>query len=207
MVKIRKEYKQPDGTIIEVEGTEEEIEKYERKQKKKQEGAEKNKRVLYGKMTRAAARALKDRQNLDELKKFITEEMMKLQAVREIHHWYFNNGWWWRPWWFNGNVTYIYSQTSPSANFSGPVDTFNVTNDAGRLNEIIGVNVGSLLTSATNNVYASSYSISNAITAPQATTTTVSCASGWSYDAQKINNSVDSDLSAIFNMKGDGTVQ
>ena len=49
-MKIRKQYKNDDGTITEVEGTEEEIAKYERKRdKKKDEGTSKKKDILYGK--------------------------------------------------------------------------------------------------------------------------------------------------------------
>lgn len=49
-MKIRKQYKNEDGTITEVEGTEEEIAKFEKKRNKKQdEGATKKKDILYGK--------------------------------------------------------------------------------------------------------------------------------------------------------------
>lgn len=49
-IKIRKQYKNDDGTITEVEGTEEEIAKYERKRdKKKDESTTKKKDILYGK--------------------------------------------------------------------------------------------------------------------------------------------------------------
>jgi hypothetical protein len=68
MVRIKKQYKQPDGTIIEVEGSESEIEAFEKKQKKQKqqiEETERKKTILYGK-------------DLEEIRKIVREEVAKV---------------------------------------------------------------------------------------------------------------------------------
>jgi hypothetical protein len=111
-LKVKKSYPDPNnpGRFIEVEGTEAEIESFEKKQQKKNESATRKKEILHGK----AARSLKNADVIEELKKFIAQEVAKITAAREVHHWYFNNGWWWRPWYFNGQTTYLYSTTAPN---------------------------------------------------------------------------------------------
>jgi hypothetical protein len=110
-MKIKKQYKQDDGTLIEVEGEEWEIEAYEKKQAKKNESLKKKKEILHGK---AAEEILKIKNAMNELKKFIVDELIKLQTVREVHHWHYNNGYWWRPWYTPIGPIYFYSNINPN---------------------------------------------------------------------------------------------
>ena len=47
-LKIRKQFKNPDGTITEVEGTEKEIREYEKKKEKINEVPQKKKGIILG---------------------------------------------------------------------------------------------------------------------------------------------------------------
>lgn len=136
MLRIKKQIKQPDGTILEIEGTEAEIEAYEKKQNKKNESAQKKKEILHGKKAKKL--------DMEELKRFLSEEIQKLAAIREVHHWYFNNGWWWRPWYFNGQTTYIYSQTQPASGYVGDISNFYTTTNAADLSKNIGLNTNEI---------------------------------------------------------------
>lgn len=80
MVKIKKQYKQPDGTIIEVEGTEAEIEGFEKKQQKQKaqiEQSERKKTILYGK-------------DLEEIRKIVREELAKQARPIVYEYRYYN---------------------------------------------------------------------------------------------------------------------
>lgn len=104
MVRIKKQYRQPDGTIIEVEGSEAEIEAFEKKQRKQKqqiESEEKKKTILYGK-------------DLDEIRKIIREELAALPPKIEYrYHYYprYDNPYWvnptpyyYRPFWSTGDT-------------------------------------------------------------------------------------------------------
>lgn len=74
-LKIKKQYRNPDGTLIEVEGTEAEIESFEKKQRKQKqqiESDEKKKTILYGKEFEEAVR------------KIVREETDKNNPVRTV---------------------------------------------------------------------------------------------------------------------------
>lgn len=139
MLRIKKQYKQPDGTMIEVEGSEAELEAYEKKQQKKNESAQRKKEILHGKAKKLAAKALASKEALEELRKFISDEMAKKQAIKEVHHWYYNNGWWWRPWWVDGTVTYLYSQTQPTVTYNGDTSVFYSSTNANDVGKSIGL--------------------------------------------------------------------
>lgn len=140
MLRIRKEFKQPDGTVIEVEGTEAEVEAYEKKQTKKNESAQRKKEILHGKRAKSI--------NIDELKQFLSQEIQKLAAIREVNQWYFNNGWWWRPWYFNNSWTYIYSQNQPQQNFNGDTSTYCTTSNATDVCNKIGLKIDDITSKA-----------------------------------------------------------
>lgn len=75
-IKIKKQYKQADGTLIEVEGTEAEVEAFEKKQRKQKqqiEETEKKRTILYGK-------------DLDLLRKIIAEELAKQPKYNYHYH-------------------------------------------------------------------------------------------------------------------------
>lgn len=133
MLKIKKQIKNSDGTFIEIEGTEEEIERFEKKQKKKYESEQKRKEVLLGKTKKLKGI------DVEELRKVLSEEIAKLQAIKEVHHWYYNNGWWWRPWYYGGTTVYLYSQTNPRTVLNGPVGDYYVAGDVVGLVNTIGV--------------------------------------------------------------------
>lgn len=75
-LKIKKQYRQPDGTLIEIEGTEAEIESFEKKQRKQKqqiESEEKKKTILYGK-------------DLEEIRKIVQEEITKIPRIEYHYH-------------------------------------------------------------------------------------------------------------------------
>lgn len=92
MVRIRKQYKQPDGTLIEVEGTESEIEAFEKKQQKQKvsnEQAEKKRTILYGKDA------------LEEFRKIVREEIAAAPPrieYRYLPYPYYPHTYWVNPW-------------------------------------------------------------------------------------------------------------
>lgn len=74
-IRIKKQYKQSDGTLIEVEGSEAEIESFEKKQHKQKsqiEQAEKKKTILYGK-------------DLENLRELIQDELAKNPPIRQVY--------------------------------------------------------------------------------------------------------------------------
>jgi hypothetical protein len=108
-LKIKKQIKQSDGTILEIEGTEAEVEAFERKNEKKQqsEQAKKERKLL-----------LESKKTIEKMtKKELTDLIQKMLAAapsRVEHHWHYDNGYWWRPWWNNGIWTYQYTLTNPT---------------------------------------------------------------------------------------------
>jgi len=112
-LKVKKSIKQQDGTVVEVEGTEAEVEAFEKKNEKKQqsENAKKERRLL-----------LESQKTIDKMtKKDLMELIQKMLAAaptRDIHHWHYDNGYWWRPWWQNGIWTYQYSTNNPVYSFT-----------------------------------------------------------------------------------------
>jgi hypothetical protein len=194
-LKIKKSYPDPQnpGRFIEVEGTEAEIESYEKKQNKKNESSQKKRDILHGKKAKNF--------DMDELKRFLVEELQKLAAIREVHHWYYNNGWWWRPWWLNGSWTYIYSQTQPTAAFNGATADFKVSTNATDLSKQIGVSTNDIsnksnfystsgITYATNATYVSS---PVTLTAASNGTNTAT----WTASQISVNDDVQSVLSVV----------
>jgi hypothetical protein len=145
-LQIRKTYKDPTGgTETYVEGTEAEVEAYEKKQEKKritQEQTAKKKRVLLGKGMVEA-----------DLRRIIREEIAAAPPKTVEHHWYNYNGWWWRPYVVGplGSWTYQYTNTDPGLS-TGQV--YCTTNSAAELSSQIGM--------ATNDVVSTTYAISGA---------------------------------------------
>ncbi len=95
-MKITKQYKQLDGTLITVEGEEWEIEAFEKKQRKqkasieKEQAEQRKKTVLYGR-------------DLEEIRKIVQEEIAKappktVYEYRYIPNPYYSNPWWVNPW-------------------------------------------------------------------------------------------------------------
>ena len=112
MVRIKKQYKQPDGTLIEVEGTEAEIEAFERKQQKQKatiEETSRKKTILYGK-------------DLEEIRKIVQEEIAKIPPKVEYRYVYEYRP---APYWVNPpNPWYQPAQIWLGANSSqGVLDT------------------------------------------------------------------------------------
>jgi hypothetical protein len=110
MIRVKKQYKQSDGTLIEVEGTEDEIERFEKKQRKQKssnEQAEKKKTILYGK-------------EFEEIRKIIREEIAAAPARIEYRYFPYS------PWnWYNQpiqplfplpQVTWTIGQSAASVN-------------------------------------------------------------------------------------------
>ncbi len=109
MLKIKKQIRQPDGSTVEIEGTEAEVEAYERKLEKKQqsEQAKKERRLL-----------LEFQKTLDKLTRkepleLIQEALAKQQGAQVVHHWHYDNGYWWRPWWNDGVWRWQYTPNNP----------------------------------------------------------------------------------------------
>ena len=124
MVKIKKQYKQADGTIIEVEGTEAEIEGFEKKQTKQKaqiEQSERKKTILYGK-------------DLEEIRKIVREELAK-QARPIVYEYRYFNYPYYQPQWSLGPVIYGQSSTCGAINTTDNkiTCTTNTTADAGQL--------------------------------------------------------------------------
>ena len=114
-LKIKKQIKNSDGTITELEGTEAEVEAFLRKQEKKKESIENRKKdLILGKSA------------TEQIRKLIQEEIAKIPPARDIHHWHYDNGYWWRPLWANGVWTYQYTQANPNTWYStaGLGDTY-----------------------------------------------------------------------------------
>jgi hypothetical protein len=110
-LKIKKSYKQSDGTILEVEGTEAEIEVFEKKQDKRRQTENKSKErklLLDGRKTL-------DKMTKAELLKLVEEAIQKKISApeRHIHHWYYTGGWWWRPWYGDNGWSYQYCNSNP----------------------------------------------------------------------------------------------
>lgn len=104
-LKIKKQIKNSDGTITELEGTEAEIEAFLKKESKKQESVQKKKSLILGKGMEARIREI------------IAEELAKLPAAQTstYHHWYHYNGWWWRPYYtLGGSWLYQYTNSNPT---------------------------------------------------------------------------------------------
>jgi hypothetical protein len=191
-LKVKKQYKNQDGTITEVEGTEAEIESFEKKRDKKNESAQKKKEILHGKKAKNV--------DMEELKRFLSEEVQKLAAIREVHHWYFNNGWWWRPWYYNGSVTYLYSQTQPTVGYTGDTRQYSTATNAADLSKQIGlsadvVNSRSTYT-VTNNSNQWVYSGLNNVTLTAATNGTNSAF--YTMDSAP-SNDVSKDVASVLN--------
>jgi len=105
---IKKQIKNSDGTITEIQGTEAEIEAYEKKNEKKQqsEQAKKERKLLLESQKTIEKMTKKDLMEL-------IQKMLAAAPTRDIHHWHYDNGYWWRPWWQNGIWTYQYSTNNP----------------------------------------------------------------------------------------------
>lgn len=105
---IKKQIKNSDGTITEIQGTEAEIEAYEKKSEKKQqsENAKKERKLLLESQKTIEKMTKKDLMEL-------IQKMLAAAPTRDIHHWHYDNGYWWRPWWQNGIWTYQYSTNNP----------------------------------------------------------------------------------------------
>jgi len=110
MLKIKKQIKNSDGTITELEGTEAEVEAFLKKQSKKDETVSpKKKNLILGKEMQAAVQQL-----IDEA---ITAHLLRFNHLNTHtveHHWYQSNGWWWKPYWDQGRWTYMYTQNDPN---------------------------------------------------------------------------------------------
>ena len=117
-LKIKKSILNDKGQIIEeLEGTEAEIESYERKRTKKQESAKSKKGLLLGKEMLAHVQKL-----IDEaiLKHALVASHSALWQTKVIeHHWYRDNGWWWKPQWHNDHYIYMATNQDPSVYSQG----------------------------------------------------------------------------------------
>jgi hypothetical protein len=128
MLKIKKQYKQADGTLIEVEGDEAEIEAFEKKQRKQKaqiESESRKKTILYGK-------------ELEDLIRRIAAEEAAKATPKVEHHWHYDwrpwNGYYWRPLWDGVSWTYQYSTAA------NPGDgNYTVCNSAADLSSAIGI--------------------------------------------------------------------
>lgn len=133
MLKVKKQIKQQDGTVVEVEGTEAEVEAFERKHEKKQQSEQsKKERKLLLDSKRTLDKLTK--KELLELLELLEQALAKQAQPTVVHHWYHSNGWWWRPWWQDGIWTYQYTQTDPNWVLTN-------TNGTGWMNSNAGVNL------------------------------------------------------------------
>jgi hypothetical protein len=151
-VKIKKQYKQPDGTIIEVEGSEAEIEAFEKKQHKQKrqiEESERKKTILYGK-------------DLEEIRKIIQEELKKMPRVENYydyeHHYHYPQQT--NPYWVNPNVIPMINPTI-NPGWYGTTTTDKITIgdpvSVGGGGSISGVSTGILTTTAAGDPSWSTY--------------------------------------------------
>jgi hypothetical protein len=109
-LKIKKQIKNSDGTITELEGTEAEVEAFLKKQNKKDESTQtKKKNLILGKEMAAVIQDMIDA----AITKHALHNHLNLQP-KEVHHWHFNNGYWWRPAWVGGVFTYQTSNVDPN---------------------------------------------------------------------------------------------
>jgi hypothetical protein len=106
-LKIKKQIKNPDGTMTEIEGTEAEVEAFLRKAQKQNETAEKaerKKNLILGKEAKA------------EIQKMIEDAVRIAIGAHEIlkqhgssvvheHHYYRHGGYYWQPW-YDGSYRY-----------------------------------------------------------------------------------------------------
>jgi hypothetical protein len=133
-LKIKKQIKNSDGTITELEGTEAEVEAFLKKQSKKDESlVQKKKNLILGREMRAAIQEMID----DALNK--TAQFSQSKVVE--HHWYHNNGWWWRPTWVGGNYVYQATQYDPNR-YAVASNNCITCNSSAELGSNIGVNEG-----------------------------------------------------------------
>ena len=109
-LKIKKQIKNTDGTITEVEGTEAEVEAFLKKQNKRNEDVEQKKRNL-----------ILGKEALAEVQKMIDAAIIRHNLLQNhngnavIHqHWYHNNGYWWQPRWTGNRYDYVYTMQNPT---------------------------------------------------------------------------------------------
>jgi hypothetical protein len=107
-LKIKKIITNEKGFITEeLEGTEAEIEAYEKKKSKKDETVKKKKDLLLGK------------EMLAQVQKMIDDAVLKHSLFHSHslvveHHWHQTNGWWWKPYMDQGQWRYYYTQNNPN---------------------------------------------------------------------------------------------
>jgi hypothetical protein len=147
-LKIKKQIKNSDGTVTEIEGTEAEVEAFLRKQEKKKESIDnRRKDLILGKKMSAAdlkqmiAEEITSRlMTAEQLKRTIQDEIAKAPAKSVEHHWHQTNGWWWRPYWdFAAPLPtwkYTYTQQDPSLGAS----VYMTANSSAEMGNHLGLN-------------------------------------------------------------------
>lgn len=111
-VVIKKVIRDSKGQVIEeYEGTESEIESYEKKKEKKQqsEQAKKERKLLLEAKKTLGSLTKKDL--LQMIEELLTKHLSNTTTV--YHHWYYHNGYWWKPHFDSGRWVYQYSTTNP----------------------------------------------------------------------------------------------
>ena len=140
-LKIKKQIKNSDGTITELEGTEAEVEAFLKKQSKKDESlVQKKKNLILGKEMRAAIQEMIDAA-------FANESANTYKRAPQIieHHWHHYNGWWWKPQWYNGNYTFVATQRDPNLySTTGAMSGYITCNTVNDLSSKIGMSANDI---------------------------------------------------------------
>jgi hypothetical protein len=130
-IKIKKQYKNDDGTITEVEGSEADVEAFEKKQRKQKsqiEQTEKKRTILYGK-------------DLEDLRKLIQEELAKNPPVRQVYEYryiYQQPSYIGTPVWYGSTCT-------TTSNFNTDNMTFTAATGPGQSTSVYGSTISSKL--------------------------------------------------------------
>lgn len=108
MLKIKKQIKNPDGTVTEIEGTEAEVEgflkKVEKQNETAQRSAEKKRNLILGKEAKAEIqKMIEDAVRLA----IVAHEVVKQHSSTIVyeHNYYRHGGYYWQPW-YDGSYRY-----------------------------------------------------------------------------------------------------
>lgn len=134
-LRIKKQIKNSDGTITEIEGTEAEVESFIRKHQKRNESPEsKKKNLILGKEAVELVESLiKHYISIHELTK---RHGTDFDSVVNHHYYYRYGGYWYYPYWFNGGLTWRYTNTDPT--IAGAAVTWCAANSLNDLASSVG---------------------------------------------------------------------
>lgn len=161
-LRVKKQIKNPDGTITEIEGTEAEVEAFLRKHDKMKEApvAKPKRDLILGKDAEDRIRQLigeelgKRLMTHEQLADFIRRTAPATGQTHHYHHWYHDNGWWWRPYWTGLAWTYQYTNSDPDkfSGMNGPA-TYSMFNSSDEMSSHLGFSKGYVESKITGTPY------------------------------------------------------